>query len=710
MTDIFLESMAGSIKYATLPPSWNTFNLQRFSDKKSLWDYQQDAVKNSIKALFKFHEIDSNLKVTTSSNRKRLFFKFYEDFGLNEDLDFNLNKIKNNIIEILEDYYPILNEKISYENFINRMSFWMATGSGKTIIIIKLIEILKNLIDLGEIPAKDVLFLTCRDDLLHQFATLVDEFNQGKNGIYIDLKSLKSFPQIKREKIQNPRNKITVFYYRSDNLSDQQKEKILDFRNYDNDGNWYVFLDEAHKGDKEESKRQFIFSILSRNGFLFNSSATFTDPRDIITCVFEFNLSSFINSGYGKHLLIFNQEFRAFKEKEDFNAEEKEKIVLKSLILFTYINKSHEELQKIRNDLYHKPLLLTLVNSVNIKDADLKLFFRVLKKIGNKNIKKVTFTESLTELWNELKSSPKYLLETNEKIKINEQLLISIDLDDILKYVYNSEKKGGIEVLRCATNKKELAFKLKTSETPFALIKIGDISNWINDELKGYEIQSRLLDEAYFENLNDDDSEIKILMGSRSFYEGWDSNRPNVINYINIGVGKKARKFILQSSGRGIRIEPIKNVRKRLLASLNSGLIEPKLAEKLKGKVSPIETLFIFGTNRNSLSKVIETLKVEKIKKRWIKNHEEFKNEVKKEDDNPILFEISDDEFNRLKKYVDFISDERIFLMKYNTDLKRIKLFRRSLNTREYLKFNGKKYWNLDLLIQKIFDFYENVD
>jgi type III restriction enzyme len=30
-------------------------------------------------------------------------------------------------------------------------------------------------------------------------------------------------------------------------------------------------------------------------------------------------------------------------------------------------------------------------------------------------------------------------------------------------------------------------------------------------------------------------------MGSRSFYEGWDSNRPNVANFINIGVGTDAR-------------------------------------------------------------------------------------------------------------------------------------------------------------------------
>ena len=50
-------------------------------------------------------------------------------------------------------------------------------------------------------------------------------------------------------------------------------------------------------------------------------------------------------------------------------------------------------------------------------------------------------------------------------------------------------------------------------------------------------------------------------MGSRSFYEGWDSNRPNIINFINIELRQK-QNFILQSIGRGIRIEPIKTIEK----------------------------------------------------------------------------------------------------------------------------------------------------
>ena len=81
---------------------------------------------------------------------------------------------------------------------------------------------------------------------------------------------------------------------------------------------------------------------MSRNGFLFNFSATFTDPRDIVTTAYNFNLEKFISEGYGKHIYILKQEMRAFKEKEDYNREEKQKIVLKSLILLTYLKKIRE--------------------------------------------------------------------------------------------------------------------------------------------------------------------------------------------------------------------------------------------------------------------------------------------------------------------------------------------------------------------------------
>ena len=336
MTRLFLQDIIEESKrFEDLPANWNSFDLESFSQNKKLWDYQQEVVKNGIKVLWKYFEDfvdyqkDEGLQL--NSARKREFFNWYRDNGLKENLAIKIDRRKRNIHNLLTEYYPQETGKISYEYFINRMCFWMATGSGKTLVIIKLIEVLKGLIERGEIPPYDILLLTHRDDLIAQFKRLVNEFNYANNEIYIRLRELKEYSEVKRQRTLFKNQEVTLFYYRSDNLSDEQKDKIIDFRNYDNEGRWYIFLDEAHKGDREESKRQHIYSILSRNGFLFNSSATFVDPRDVTTTAFEFNLSTFVKKGYGKHIAILKQEIGAFRgDDEDYSGEEKQKIVLQS--------------------------------------------------------------------------------------------------------------------------------------------------------------------------------------------------------------------------------------------------------------------------------------------------------------------------------------------------------------------------------------------
>jgi len=723
MARIFLQNIIEeSKKFGDLPANWNSFDLEKFSKTKKLWDYQQKAVENAITILWKYFEdfadYQEDERVEINQERKRKFFKWYKDNGLEEKLDIKLDKRKRNIYNLLTEYYQQEDNKIPYENFINRMCFWMATGSGKTLVIIKLIQILKELMERKEIPSYDILFLTHRDDLIEQLKKHVDEFNYTDE-TKIDLRELKEYPEAKRQ-----RNLfgITVFYYRSDNLNDEQKDKIVDYKNYDNDGKWYVFLDEAHKGDREDSKRQQIYSILSRNGFLFNSSATFIDPRDIVTCAYDFNLKKYINAGYGKHIGILKQEIRAFREKEDYSDEEKQKIVLKSLILLTYVKKFYKKIIKINESLYHKPLLLTLVNSVSTENADLKLFFRELEKIGKGEIEEEVFKGASGELWAELKEEPEFIFEPDRKIKIDEKTIKDITKNDILYHIYNSKTNGEIEILRRLSNKKELAFKLKTSDKPFALIKIGDISGWLKDELVGYEIQERFEDESYFENLNREDSEINILMGSRSFYEGWDSNRPNVINFINIGIGQEARKFVLQSVGRGVRIEPFRNKRRRLLELYNAQEIEEDLFNQVKDKVLPIEALFIFGTNREALKTVLEKLELEgkgegesqlslfvnkevKEHKLLVPTYKEANYALMKKRE-LTSFEINEQELEILKKYIEFIQDDRVFLMRYISDPEKIKILKESINNPDRFKDSNKSFKNIDILIQRIFNYF----
>ena len=80
---------------------------------------------------------------------------------------------------------------------------------------------------------------------------------------------------------------------------------------------------------------------------MFNFSATFTDPIDIATTIYNLNLSEFINKGYGKQIYLSHSEVKGFEKKEeerDFSKEEKKKIILKTLILLAGLKKAKKKL------------------------------------------------------------------------------------------------------------------------------------------------------------------------------------------------------------------------------------------------------------------------------------------------------------------------------------------------------------------------------
>jgi len=721
-----LQDILTELSYNNLPPVWQDFDLATFSSAKRLWDYQQQALQNALKALWKYYEDFGDYhpgeEEQANRRRKQQLWQWYRDNGLKEDFSLDLSRLNHTIASLLSEYYEAEGSRLSYEHFINRMSFWMATGSGKTLVIVKLIELLARLIWRNEVPPCDILFLTYRDDLIEQLKRHVEEFNRVRGDFHIVLRNLKEYPTVKRETPSLFREQeVTIFYYRSDNLSDEQKEKIVDFRNYDNDGRWFVLLDEAHKGDREDSKCQHIYSILSRNGFLFNFSATFTDPRDIATTVFNFNLSEYISKGYGKHLLVLQQEMRAFRDEEDYTGEEKQKIVLKALMMLAYAHKAYETVRQKAAGFYHRPLMLVLVNSVNTQDADLELFFRELERIAREGVDEVVWREAKEELWQELGKRPTFLFE-EEQVEIAREVWESLLPADLLRHVFNASAHGEIEVLIRPSNRQEMTFKLKTADRPFALIKIGDISGWLKEKLTGYEIAERFEDESYFTRLNEDDSDITILMGSRTFYEGWDSNRPNVVCYINIGMGEDAQKFILQSVGRGVRIEPVRNKRRRLLPLYNAGEVPRDLFEALKESTQPLETFFIFGTNRQALKTVIEGLKRERTA--TVEQQLDFFEVNPETQGRPLLipvyrnadkplteqrpiakFEVNPGEFDVLKQFVE-TTDYRVLLALVDATPKQIVVLRRSLTESEsFYKMNGRRHGDLRQFLRRVLSY-----
>ncbi len=616
-----LEPITKDVNYADLPEVWRVPEVERFSDKKTLYDYQTDALRCAARALFlyygKEHDWTPGELPATNKRRKDYFASLYARFlpaelrRYEKPVD-KRNQNQNPVFKILSDYVYGEGDLIQYHHFINRMCFWMATGSGKTLVMVKLIEYLYALQRHGEIPAHNILVLAPSEHLIRQIRNTVDEFNAS--GLYIDLVPLR---EVQRNRQRRMGDVVTVYTHRSDNISDVQKEALTDYRTYENGGKWYILLDEAHKGGSLESKRQAYYKVMAREGFLFNFSATFTDEEDIVTTVKKYNLKDFIKGGHGKNIYLNKQEYESFRYRgREFNHRERQKIVLKSLITLGFVCSRVSQLRvatKIK-DLYHLPLMLTLVNSVNTdvenEQNDLWAFFQTLREMATGEMDEALFRESKDELMNDW-ANPGLLFgeDGGGIIGTDDSSIRSMTIADLRAAVFLSRRPGGLQFIR-STDNKELAFQMKNADAPFALIRIGDTSKWRTNFLAGYEETTTLQEKSFFDEL--ESSPITILMGSRSFFESWDSNRPNVINFINIG-GTDAQKFVVQSVGRGVRIETLPAKRKRL-GSLLASLQEEtrRCLDAQHDRVQPPETLFLFATNRNAVKAVLEGLETEK--------------------------------------------------------------------------------------------------
>ena len=629
MIQNWLQHLAEKEADHELPTNWSTFDLERFSPEKKLWNYQQTALQLALAVLHRYYEMDVDFhpgeRDDCDALRKAAFEEWYrEAMHLTSEqrasLDVPLKKdVKRALREMIAEFFP-LDEDAPVQDFrhvCNRMNFYMATGSGKTLVLVKLLELLHLLMQRQEIPVCDILVLTHREDLLAQFQRTVDEYNRAPGAVvHIEARELREYPEAKRDApggLFGAGATLRVFFYRSDNLRDEHKEAVIDFRNYDNYGRWYVLLDEAHKGEAADAKRKHIVNILSRRGFLFNFSATFVETLDLRTTVFNYNLPAFIGGGFGKHIAVLKQELGAFQRGgEDFTEDEKKKVVVKSLLLLAYTMARVRlvRAESGRADLYHHPMLLALVNSVNTEDADLKLYFRQIRAIARGEVTAKTWKEAKDELWEELREKPEFLYENPRKVEIAREDLMALGPQEVWRDVFNSDTKSDIEVLTRPGNRQEVAFQMKGGGKPFALIKIGDTDGWRKEYLEGFDFSETLETRSFFEDLNKPDSTFNILMGSRSFHEGWDSNRPNVINFVNIG-GDNARKFIMQSVGRGVRVQSWEGARRRF-EELRDEIEDRELFRRILPLTFAPETLYVLGTNREALDTVLKELQSEK--------------------------------------------------------------------------------------------------
>ncbi|WP_187876146.1 DEAD/DEAH box helicase family protein [Helicobacter pylori] len=672
-------------------------DFKSFDSNKELLDYQQQALINAFRMLIAyFRDFKEN---------KKEFYAFYQKHYSFANCDFAKKKLN----PLLKSHFKVKNQRVSFENFINRLAFYMATGSGKTIVIIKLVELLSVAMGMGLIPKKNIMFFSANEHLIKQFEKEIEKYNRNKDfSKQIDFKNLKSVTN--KDFYRAPKDffeKIALFYYRADLMNDEEsKENLLNYKDYWDNGENYVILDEAHKGNKSESKRQAIFSLLSLKGFLFNFSATFTEESDLITSVYNLSVGEWVKLGYGKEsVLLKKNNLNAFKELKDLNDREKEIALLKALLLL-----GMQKRYKIEG-YFHDPLMLVFTHSVNVENSDAEIFFKTLARVIE-NDDESDFLKAKDDLLEELKN-PEFLFsdgkdqEKEYKIEVFKESLKGMDFKGLKEEVFYASS-GHIEVIINPKNNQEIAFKLNTSDKVFCLIRIGDITEWIHEKLKSVKVVSKNLsfkEESYFSQI--DKSSINILVGSRTFDTGWDSTRPSVILFLNIGLDDDAKKLVKQSFGRGVRIESVKNQRQRL-AYLD---IDEAIKKDLKPNAAMLETLFVIATKSESVKAILD-LKEESSDPSWCEvelektpiEHALFvpcyqEKSIKATDLQSGSFKMSEKNFKDLKEYFHLMSEKHFILKHEIYNPKDYELLKDLIQTKRFEIELNWHYKDLDDLI-----------
>lgn len=227
--------------------------LSAFSHTISLQEYQQSALKCALIAL-----------------------KLYMgEITQNHSNETQIVKFKTSAQELLKAYQSYQRQNLNSlidRNEINRASFWMATGSGKTIVMIKLVVLLSVLMKRGQIPQKPIMLLAPNDKILGQFRAQIQAFN-AFNTTQIHARDLKDFEKISFD--GSLFDETLLYIARSDlldtaeNVGKDSKAKRLNYKNFLNQSGWYILLDEAHKGDSKDSVRKGYFNALA-SGFASN--------------------------------------------------------------------------------------------------------------------------------------------------------------------------------------------------------------------------------------------------------------------------------------------------------------------------------------------------------------------------------------------------------------------------------------------------------
>jgi hypothetical protein len=484
---------------------------------------------------------------------------------------------------------------------LNKVAFWMATGSGKTLLMhINILQYQHYLNLHGGRPVNRVILLTPNEGLSHQH---LEEFQLS--GIEAEL-----FSKEGRGLFTGRAVEILDIH----KLRDEMGEKTVAVEAFE--GNNLVLVDEGHRGTSGAEIGAWMQkrNQLCENGFSFEYSATFGQAMKASgnraleqtyakSILFDYSYKYFYHDGYGK-------DYRILNLADDSDENVRGRYLTACLLTFYQQLKLYrEQTSAFRPFLIERPLWIFVGGSVNAVRTQNK---RKVSDVVDILLSLATFvrerTESVATIERLLAGHSGLLDSQNRDIfagafRYLNTLGLSPDqvFDDILRVLFNAPTTAALHVENLKGTDGEVALRLGDNEA-FGVINVGDASALCKlcEEQDELVVMEKEFSGSLFRALNDEASTINILIGSKKFTEGWSSWRVSTMGLMNIGRNEGPQ--IIQLFGRGVRLKGKDFSLKR--SQRLEGLAAPKNIETL-------ETLNIFGIRADYMRQFKEYLEDE---------------------------------------------------------------------------------------------------
>jgi hypothetical protein len=488
----------------------------------------------------------------------------------------------------------------SYERVqLNKLAFWNATGSGKTLLMHINIRQYQHYQALHgrERELNRIILLTPNEGLSRQH---LGEFAES---------SIPAELFVKEGRGLFAGHSIEIIDIHK--LKDEMGDKTVAVDAFE--GNNLVLVDEGHRGAggvEWMDKR----NRLCEDGFSFEYSATFGQAikaarnakltQEYAKCIlFDYSYKYFYRDGYGKDYQILNLE--------DDSHEEIRELYLTAcfLVFYQQLRLFLDQRDTLRPYLLEHPLWVFVGGSVNAvrtqngrKVSDVLSILLFLASFVRDRAQTVHRIERLRTGHAGILDSRNHEIFAGAFNYLAGQTRSSEEIySDILQAVLNTPVQAALHVEHLRGTDGEIALRLGDNP-PFGIINVGDAATLCKlcEEHSELVVTEREFSGSLFRGINESDTTVNILIGSKKFTEGWNSWRVSTMGLMNIGRAEGSE--IIQLFGRGVRLKGYEFSLKR--SHCLEGMRPPKYIETL-------ETLNIFGIRADYMRQFKDYLEIE---------------------------------------------------------------------------------------------------